>query len=99
MFLMQFAVPYSGRLADKSESVELLRNKNNTLIFCDIYTLQPFNKPVHKTFGGEKRKEKCCGVPFAFSFQQPFCFAGDLLRAYLVIYQHIVYRIQQFNKI
>ncbi len=38
-------------------------------------------------------------MPLALSFQQPFLFAEDLLRIYLVIYQHIIYLIQQFNKI
>lgn len=53
---MQFTVPYSGRLADKSESVELLKNEYNALMFCNIHSQQPFNKTVHKTFGDEKKK-------------------------------------------
>ena len=68
-------------------------------MFCNIHPQQPLNKPVHKTFGSEKKKESRCGVPLAFSFQQPFPFVEDLLRVYLVIYQHIIYHIQQFNKI
>ena len=68
-------------------------------MFCNIHPQQPLNKPVHKTFGDEKKKERCCGVPFAFSFQQLFPFVEDLLKAYLIIYQHIIYHIQQFNKI
>ena len=66
---------------------------------CNIYPQQPLNKPVHKTFGGKKKQERRCGVPFSFSFQQPFSFVEDLLKAYLVIYQYIIYHIQQFNKI
>lgn len=38
-------------------------------------------------------------MPLVFSFQQPFPFVEDLLREYLIIYQHIIYHIQQFNKI
>lgn len=99
MFFIQFAVPYSGRLTEESESVELLRSGNNILMFCNIHYQQPLNKPVHKTFGGEKKKERHCDVPFVFSFQHPFCFVGDLLRIYFVVYQHIVCHIQQFNRI
>lgn len=66
---------------------------------CNIYPQQPLNKPVHKTFGGEKKQERRCGVPFSFSFQQPFPFVEDLSKEYLVIYQYITYHIQQFNKI
>ena len=51
---MQITMPYSGRLAGKSESFELLRNEDNALMFCNIRPKQPFNKPVHKTFGDEK---------------------------------------------
>ena len=69
------------------------------MMFCNIHPQQPLNKPVHKTFGDEKKKECRCGVPLAFSFQQPFPFVEDLLREYLIIYQHIIYHIQQFNKI
>ena len=69
------------------------------MMFCNIHPQQPLNKPVHKTFGDEKKKECRCGVPLAFSFQQPFPFVEDLLREYLIIYQNIIYHIQQFNKI
>ena len=68
-------------------------------MFCNIHLQQPLNKPVHKTFGSEKKKESRCGVPLVFSFQHPFSFVEDLLRVYLVIYQHIIYHIQQFNTI
>ena len=54
---MQITVSYSGRLASKSESVELLRNEDNILIFCNIRPQQPFNRLVHKTFGDEKKKK------------------------------------------
>ena len=87
------------RLVEGRKSVELLIREYNTLMSCNIHTQQPLNKPVHKTFGGEKKKESRCGVPLALSFQQSFLFAEDLLRVYLVIYQHIIYLIQQFNKI
>ena len=54
---MQITVPYSGRLSGKSESVELLRSEDNTMMFCNVQLQQPFNKPVHKTFGDEKKNE------------------------------------------
>lgn len=53
---MQITMPHSGRLAGKSESFELLRSEDNALMFCNIRPKQPFNKPVHKTFGDEKKK-------------------------------------------
>ena len=56
---MQITMPYSGRLAGKSESSELLRSKDNALMFCNIRPKQPFNKPVHKTFGDEKKNSTC----------------------------------------
>lgn len=52
---MQITVPYSGRLSGKSECVELLRGEDNTLMFCNVRPQQPFNKPVHKTFGDKKK--------------------------------------------
>ncbi len=52
---MQITMPYSGRLAGKSESFELLRSEDNALMFCNIRPKQPFNKPVHKLW---RRKEK-----------------------------------------
>ena len=90
---------FPGGLVEGRKSVELLMRTYNTLVSCNIRPQQSLNKPVHKTFGDEK-KEKCrCGVSLGFSFQQPFSFVEDLLRAYIVIYQHIIYYIQQFNKI
>lgn len=56
---MQITMPYSGRLAGKSESFELLRSEDNALMFCNIRPKQPFNKPVHKTFGDEKKNSTC----------------------------------------
>ena len=56
---MQITMPYSGRLAGKSESFELLRSEDNALMFCNIRLKQPFNKPVHKTFGDEKKNSTC----------------------------------------
>ena len=38
-------------------------------------------------------------MPFAFSFQQLLSPVECLLRVYLIIYQHIIYYAQQFNKI
>lgn len=57
---MQITMPYSGRLAGKSESFELLRSEDNALMFCNIRPKQPFNKPVHKTFGDEKKIALVC---------------------------------------
>ena len=90
---------FPGGLVEGRKSVELLTRVYNTLMYCNIHPQQPLNKPVHKTFGDEKKKECRYGVPLGFSFQQPFSFVEDLLRVYLVIYQHIIYHIQQFNKI
>lgn len=56
---MQITMPHSGRLAGKSESFELLRSKDNALMFCNIQPKQPFNKPVHKTFSDEKNISAC----------------------------------------
>ncbi len=72
MFFIQFAMPYSGRLTEESESVELLRSGNNILMFCNIHYQQPLNKPVHKTFGGEKKKERHCDVRLFFPFNIRF---------------------------
>lgn len=60
MLLILFIVPYSGRLADKPESVELMRNEDNALISCNIHSQQSFNKPIHKTFGDEKKGVTVC---------------------------------------
>ena len=66
---MQITVPYSGRLSGKSESVELLKSEDNTLMFCNVRPQQPFNKPVHKTFGDEKKNGSIavCRLPFLFN--------------------------------
>lgn len=68
---MQITEPHSGRLPGKSESVELLRNKDNALMFCNIQPQQSFNKPVYKTFGDEKKMKALlcavCLLPFLFN--------------------------------
>ena len=90
---------FPGGLVEGRKSVELLTMAYSALMSCNIRPQQPLNKPVHKTFGDEKKKKCRCGVPLGFSFQQPFSFVEDLLRVYIVIYQYIICHIQQFNKI
>lgn len=69
------------------------------MIYSIIYLQPLLNKCVlpNKRARKEKARVKRCTI--TFSFHQPLCIVGCLLRYYIIINQYFTVHIQQFNKI
>lgn len=90
---------FPGGLVDGCKSVEVLKVAHKMLICCLMHTQLPLNKCMMPNKRQQKEEVRVEPDAAAFPLHRPFNVVGILLSLYIVIYQHSIISIQQFNRI
>lgn len=100
-YVIPIGLPYRfpHGLVDGCKSVEVLNMAHNTLVYCLIHTQLPLNKRMMSNKRQRKEEVRVGLAVAAFPLHRPLGVVGILLSLYVVIYQHSIIDIQQFNKI
>ena len=98
-YLLGASSRFPHGLVDGCKSVEVLNIAYNMLIYCLIHTQLLLNKRMMPNKRQRKEEVKAGLDTAAFLLHRPLGVVRILLSLYVIIYQHYIIYIQQFNRI